>query len=53
MDQMIDCKKEDSFCFVCCVNEFGDYHIKEKNKCIEGCDCESTKGNWVWVPHDN
>lgn len=51
--QMIECKNEENYCFMCCENEFGGYHQKEKQKCLEQCDCDSGKGNWVWVPSNN
>lgn len=50
---MIECKDEENYCFMCCENEFGGMHQKEKAKCMEQCDCDGGKGNWVWVPTNN
>ncbi len=33
-----DCMSKDSFCYVCCENEFGDYHVVERDKCYAKCD---------------
>ncbi len=24
---LVDCKREESFCLICCINEFGDFHV--------------------------
>jgi hypothetical protein len=33
-----DCLNESSFCYVCCENEFGDFHVVERDKCYASCD---------------
>ncbi len=33
-----DCLNESSFCYVCCENEFGDFHVVERDKCYATCD---------------
>jgi hypothetical protein len=33
-----DCMGESSFCYVCCENEFGDFHVAERDKCYANCD---------------
>jgi hypothetical protein len=33
-----DCKTPENFCYVCCENEFGDFHIAERDKCYAKCD---------------
>jgi hypothetical protein len=33
-----DCLTEANFCYVCCENEFGDFHISERDKCYASCD---------------
>jgi len=30
---MLDCKEEESFCWVCCENEFGSIFLKDRKKC--------------------
>lgn len=32
-----ECESE-SFCYVCCENEFGDFHVLERDKCYAQCD---------------
>lgn len=33
-----DCMTEENFCYVCCENEFGDFHVLERDKCYSKCD---------------
>ncbi len=33
-----DCKTKESFCYVCCENEFGQLHAVEKDDCYSSCD---------------
>lgn len=33
-----DCMGDTSFCYVCCENEFGDFHVSERDKCYAKCD---------------
>ncbi len=35
-----ECNSPDSFCYVCCENEFGDLHILERDSCYTACDTE-------------
>jgi hypothetical protein len=37
-----DCMLSDSFCYVCCENEFGDFHVLERDKCYAKCDNTKT-----------
>jgi hypothetical protein len=37
-----DCINKDSFCYVCCENEFGDLHVVQRDSCYTSCD-EATK----------
>lgn len=32
-----DCMS-DSFCYVCCETEFGDFHVLERDRCYASCD---------------
>lgn len=34
----MDCKNKDSFCFICCENEFGEMHLNEREICNMSCD---------------
>lgn len=36
--KMGDCKVKESFCYVCCENEFGELHILERDQCYATCD---------------
>ena len=40
-----DCKSSDSFCYVCCENEFGDLHLMERDRCYTSCDKEKRKNH--------
>jgi len=49
-----ECTNEDTFCYVCCETEFGDMHVKEREKCYDKCEnvpAEDKKppGFWQWV----
>ena len=37
-----DCMVRDSFCHVCCENEFGELHILERDTCVKN-QCEGKK----------
>merc|ERR1711957_87407 len=37
-----DCINKDSFCYVCCENEFGDLHVVQRDACYTVCD-DATK----------
>ncbi len=32
------CRDFDTFCYMCCDNEFGDFVVDEKTKCFAMCD---------------
>ena len=49
----VDCKDPDEFCYMCCENEFGEFHGKDRDTCFKNCENTAGKGNWVWVPHGN
>lgn len=34
----MDCEKNESFCYVCCENEFGDLHAQLRDECYAKCD---------------
>jgi hypothetical protein len=36
--KMGDCKTKESFCYVCCENEFGELHVLERDQCYSSCD---------------
>jgi len=36
--KMGDCKTKESFCYVCCENEFGELHVLERDQCYTSCD---------------
>jgi hypothetical protein len=38
--KFMECKSVDTFCFVCCENEFGEMHIGDREKCYKDV-CES------------
>ena len=33
-----ECESPDSFCYVCCENEFGDLHVLDRDNCYNTCD---------------
>lgn len=49
-----ECLSTSTYCYVCCETEFGDMHIKDREKCYDKCD-ETPKeepkndGSWQWV----
>jgi hypothetical protein len=48
--KFMDCKSPDSFCFICCENEFGDMHIKERETCYKDiCEQENAKPSTIVV----
>ena len=51
-----ECIALDTFCYVCCENEFGDMHIRMRDKCYDICDgkkkeAPSSTGKWQWIPN--
>lgn len=50
-----ECKDPESFCYVCCENEFGDLKKEKRQKCYdEKCmkkseDDSGNSGRWEWV----
>jgi len=58
--KMADCKDVNSFCYVCCENEFGDVFVAERNSCYTMCDAKPAEaaapkeaGRWQWKPEDS
>ena len=50
----LDCKKETDFCTICCENEFGDMHQKEREICYAQCEIKiqfqgNNGGKWIYV----
>ena len=33
-----ECTSADSFCYVCCENEFGELHVLDRDNCYNSCD---------------
>ncbi len=33
-----ECQNDDSFCYVCCENEFGELHVLDRDACYSVCD---------------
>lgn len=49
-----ECINLSTYCYVCCETEFGDMHIKEREKCYDMCDTApkeppKIEGSWQWV----
>jgi hypothetical protein len=49
-----ECRSEENFCYVCCETEFGDMHVKEREKCYDKCEMvpeedKKPPGFWQWV----
>ena len=36
--KLLDCKEEDKYCYMCCENEFGEYHVVDRDKCYSACE---------------
>ena len=36
----LECKKINNFCYLCCENEFGDFHKDEREICFKKCEKE-------------
>jgi hypothetical protein len=36
--KLAECKAPESFCYICCENEFGEVHILERDKCYKKCE---------------
>lgn len=53
----MDCKKETDFCTICCENEFGEMHQKEREICYAQCDIkiqfQGKKGKWVYLDKED
>jgi hypothetical protein len=49
----LDCKKESDFCTICCENEFGEMHQKEREICYAQCEIkvhfQKKGGKWIYV----
>jgi hypothetical protein len=37
-EKYAECNDTNSFCYICCETEFGDLHLKERDKCYNKCD---------------
>jgi len=56
--KLSDCKDPNSFCYVCCENEFGAMFVGERDDCYNMCDTkaapekhpEPENGRWQWQP---
>ena len=33
-----DCIKKEKYCYICCQNEFGEFHLDERANCYSTCD---------------
>ena len=48
-----ECLTEEDFCYVCCENEFGEMHVKDREQCYDKCDYAPKKttraGSWQWT----
>jgi hypothetical protein len=42
--KLSECRAPESYCYVCCENEFGEVHILERDKCYKKCDGIDKKG---------
>jgi hypothetical protein len=42
--KLAECKTPESFCYVCCENEFGEVHIMERDRCYKKCDGVDSSG---------
>jgi len=38
-----ECNQPDSFCYVCCENEFGEMHVLDRDTCYNSCDGKKDK----------
>ncbi len=38
MFKLGECVKHESFCFVCCENEFGELHLDKRDNCYSKCN---------------
>lgn len=43
---LIECRKNESFCALCCDHEFGDYHNDLRNSCLKKCDDKNEELNY-------
>ena len=39
----IDCKVEETFCYMCCEHEYGDNFIDKRDVCYDMCDGKKSK----------
>jgi len=49
-----ECNSAENFCYVCCETEFGDMHVKERERCYDKCEAvpeedKKPPGMWQWV----
>ena len=59
-----DCKVQETYCYLCCENEFGNAFLEKRDQCYNMCDGKSSLslkrskivdrkkipiGGWVWV----
>ncbi len=40
MEENLACKAADSFCYMCCDNEFGEFHTDKRTECFNMCEDE-------------
>ena len=47
-----ECIVIEDFCYVCCENEFGNMHLKQRDTCYNACEspaaAKGQSGSWVW-----
>jgi hypothetical protein len=36
--KLAECKAPETYCYICCENEFGEVHILERDKCYKKCE---------------
>jgi len=53
INKNIECKSFDSFCYVCCENEFGNMYMEKRDQCYDLCDKKYSKeleagGDFIW-----
>jgi len=40
MEENLACKEFDAFCYMCCDNEFGEFHTDKRTECFNMCEDE-------------
>jgi hypothetical protein len=45
-ESMIECKKNESFCSLCCDYEFGEFHLDKRDQCLNKCDQKNEEINY-------